>query len=785
CIPDNLEIKLIISCRWPFIKSGIFNFFPKNATKSLFIYCNGEEYIENNLLNFDGTFNGFNELKELKIINCYSNKLSNGLFDGLPKLRSLSIIGSKSLKRIDEELFFRLTKLESLILVNNGLIEFPYEGICYLQKLQVLNLSQNLLNSLGILSDHPCQLINLIVLNIAQNNIQLIKQQNLRPFSALRQLNLFNNKLIEIELNSFQSIPLLQHLDLSFNKLIKLPNSLPEGLLHLDISFNKFKLLPEAIIELPGLVRLNLSGNSFKDEEINKIPLQSSGMEQLDISWNLIKYIPINLFSQSTDSLLTLKLAGNLIEKLYPGQMGNFSSLQELDLSSNKLFNISIKSFEGLNKLLILQLFNNSIQKIDDEAFQELGYSLTYLNISQNSLTELPVAIGRLSRVKKVDLSNNKISKVYKFVLNKMLHLTRIDLSHNLLKSIDNYVFVECEHLIELNLNSNNIQTINSNAFNKCPKLRKIDLSGNLLNNLGTALNNLNELKSLNLSENIFEELNWSTYPNNLIELFINNNKIKRIITIKSSEFNERKLKKLNLHSNRITYFTAELIPINLEELNLSENLLSYIDKNSTQGMSQLKMLDLSLNKLQIIPKELFEITVIVNSPFGQMLISENPLTCNCEMEWLLTARNREGNGGVKDINEVKCLLPLTGQIKYLKEIKFSDFLCPYNLICEPNCPCCQLSSCDCKSICPKACDCFRNLNFTKNIIKCNGKKNNELDLQELPMQSTNILLTNLNITILKKSEFFGMGKLEELHINSSNIQIIEPSAFNTINNLK
>jgi len=52
-------------------------------------------------------------------------------------------------------------------------------------------------------------------------------------------------------------------------------------------------------------------------------------------------------------------------------------------------------------------------------------------------------------------------------------------------------------------------------------------------------------------------------------------------------------------------------------------------------------------------------------------------------------------------------------------------------------------------------------------------------------MQSSHILLSNLNFPVLKKSDFFGMGRLVELHINSSNIQTIEPSAFDTINNLK
>ena len=53
----------------------------------------------------------------------------------------------------------------------------------------------------------------------------------------------------------------------------------------------------------------------------------------------------------------------------------------QLDLSSNKLVNLTLKAFEGLKELVTLQLSNNSIKNIDNEAFQELGNSLYSLNI--------------------------------------------------------------------------------------------------------------------------------------------------------------------------------------------------------------------------------------------------------------------------------------------------------------------------------------------------------------------------------------------------------------------
>nr|CAD2176582.1 unnamed protein product [Meloidogyne enterolobii] len=193
CVPDNKVNHLLsITCHWPYLKnSRIFNNFPKNGTKSLNIFCEKEEYIEDNILAIDGNFFGFDELGELKINNCRFTQLSAGVFEGLPKLRSLSIIGAKSLQRLEEYFFRSLTKLESLILSDSGLREFPLDGICSLQKLQVLDLSKNLLTSvrLGIFLprpvNHPCQLINLIVLNIAENSIQIISEQDFTSFSFI------------------------------------------------------------------------------------------------------------------------------------------------------------------------------------------------------------------------------------------------------------------------------------------------------------------------------------------------------------------------------------------------------------------------------------------------------------------------------------------------------------------------------------------------------------------------------------------------------------------------
>lgn len=199
-----------------------------------------------------------------------------------------------------------------------------------------------------------------------------------------------------------------------------------------------------------------------------------------------------------------------------------------------------------------------------------------------------------------------------------------------------------------------------------------------------------------------------------------------------------------------------------------------------------MKSLNLQNNMLTTIPNEIFEQSLVINENFpGKIYLSNNPLTCNCKMSWVLNATAKQISVIIADDIKVECLSPFLNKKIFLYEAQKEDFLCRYNQTCEPSCICCQYGNCDCKSKCPGGCECFRDSNYKTNIIKCDSKTKQKIIIRDLPMYASHIYLNKVNFPVLKSHDFIGRSKLTQLHITSSNIQTIEPLAFNTLPKLE
>ena len=120
-----------------------------------------------------------------------------------------------------------------------------------------------------------------------------------------------------------------------------------------------------------------------------------------------LKSIPAEVF-QLTD-LETLILTGNSLDGI-GDEIEKLQSLKTLHLVNCNLSSASISSkLWGLPNLKVLNLCKNSLDNIDNVASLK---SLTFLNVSQNELMEIPENICELENLEVFDISSNNISAI-------------------------------------------------------------------------------------------------------------------------------------------------------------------------------------------------------------------------------------------------------------------------------------------------------------------------------------------------------------------------------------
>tara|TARA_B100000902_G_scaffold31590_1_gene37806 strand:- start:10963 stop:12315 length:1353 start_codon:yes stop_codon:yes gene_type:complete len=206
-------------------------------------------------------------------------------------------------------------------------------------------------------------------LNIASSNIHDLS--GIEGFASLTNLDCSNNNLSYIELNNYYlndldcsnnnltyielyNFPYLNDLDCSNNKIDNLYN-LPSTLNTLDCSYNSFSSSLN-LNDFPFLIDLNCSNNM-----INNLYNLPSTLNTLDCSNNSLSSLSS---IQQCPSLINLDCSDNYINSL------NLNS-------NNNLVFLNVGDYEGGNRLLSLDVKNNS--------------ALINLQCSNNSLISLDI----------------------------------------------------------------------------------------------------------------------------------------------------------------------------------------------------------------------------------------------------------------------------------------------------------------------------------------------------------------------------------------------------------
>ncbi|OAE22352.1 hypothetical protein AXG93_1024s1200 [Marchantia polymorpha subsp. ruderalis] len=300
-------------------------------------------------------------------------------------------LSSKSLAGTIPLALGNLTSLETLDLHDNQLIGSIPNVFYNLSFLKVLDLGQNLLH--GPIPDSVCSSSSssLLKLSLENNNLTETIPTHLTLCTNLKGIYLGGNNFTGSIPNSFRNLSNLVTLDISFNRLTGTVPSLPDSLETLALKNNI----------LTGNLS-NLSGNLLPS------------------------------------SLHILSLSANSLEGEIPGDLGNLSKLNKLELNDNR-FHGSIPDTwhrETQASLDTLDFSVNNLSGIIPPSIQNLT-DLTVLKLDRNHLSgSIPGSLVNMRLLHTINLAQNNLTGEIPPQLVNLLHVSMLNLSWNQLTGV-------------------------------------------------------------------------------------------------------------------------------------------------------------------------------------------------------------------------------------------------------------------------------------------------------------------------------------------------------------
>lgn len=217
------------------------------------------------------------------------------------------------------------------------------------------------------------------------------------------------------------------------------------------------------------------------------------------------------------------KISSDMLQSEDFLEFGN--ELEDLKVSGGGIKSIANNAFKYVRGLKRIDLSENSISKIDDDAFKDIEHSLVALKLahglSSDYHTLSPNIFKPMSSLQYLDLSNNKIKAISETSFHFLRSINGLELrdnqidqiakgtfqgdihskletvsyAFNSIKFIAQHTFVDLASLQRLNLEDNRIEKIERRGFMNLDQLKVLSLRGNKLSSLSD--------ESFQVSENI------------------------------------------------------------------------------------------------------------------------------------------------------------------------------------------------------------------------------------------------------------------------------------------
>ncbi|KFQ12492.1 Leucine-rich repeat-containing protein 32, partial [Leptosomus discolor] len=296
-----------------------------------------------------------------------------------------------------------------------------------------------------------------------------------------------------------------------------------------------------------------------------------------------------------------LELSNNFIQNLSGSHMPVFRQLEYLDLCFNQLEAVSDTTLAQLPQLRSLLLGSNHLDRnyqANGRAFHLLR-NIEVLDLSANNLESHMASwyVSNLTRLRMLDLSGNKMTRLLAGIFWSTPRLRELDLSNNYIMEIEEGAFEALKELEVVNLALNSLHCISGFSLTQ---LRVLNLSHNALE-LFMSEEGAESclLQVLDLSHNrllYFPELPRAYY---LTHLNLSNNLIASLLP--GSHHPEEFV----LHYKEMARFNRTWHPLaGVRHIDLSSNQLQLFPFTFFHSLGSLQSLSLAMNCLQDVARE-------------------------------------------------------------------------------------------------------------------------------------------------------------------------------------
>lgn len=324
----------------------------------------------------------------------------------------------------------------------------------------------------------PVPFGSVVCLSVMSENTRLTRLYPILMFRNLRELDLFNCRVLEFPITD----------------MIK------------KVNFSCCKMSDELVEELilcPSLERLTISESDFTDHRA-EIVSRNGNITRLDITGFLLTHDGIKHISKMSQ-LKSLSITDGEIESR---SIKSLTKLNRLDHLSLVNCNLGSSGFRRMKRFTRLSSLSISFSKIDQDSIEHISSisALSHLKLDHAHLTdECCKAISGMKNLLTLSLSNNAITHIGTNYLFDIPLLTSLNLKSNHVGNEGlNLLSKKCNsNITRLNLSNNGLDNGAARSLFSIKKLEDVSLEGNNISDTGALLlSRMTNIYNLNVRNN-------------------------------------------------------------------------------------------------------------------------------------------------------------------------------------------------------------------------------------------------------------------------------------------